>query len=262
MNFFQIKSYLTYCLKSRYRKGYGLHSPFVFNLVREVVYCKHGFYAFKEIDVCRNKLKQSTVCFEAVDYGSGSQCFSGKKRRVCALVKHSSIAPKYGELLFRLVHYLNPASIVELGTSVGISTSYLALADRRREVHTIEGCPETARVAQETFSRLKCQNVKQYVGQFKDVLPDMLERAHSLDFVFFDGHHDKQATIDYFNICLRKVNNDSVFVFDDIHWSQGMEEAWKIICDHPQITVSIDLFQLGIVFFKKECQKQHFIVRY
>ncbi len=262
MNLFQIKSYLKYCFKARYSKGYGLHSPFVFHLVREVFYCKYPFYAFDDIVKYKNKLAHSDEEFEMVDYGAGSVSFSGRTRKVASLVKASSVKPKYGELLFRLIDHLNPSSILELGTSIGISASYFALSDKRRTIDTIEGCPQTAHIAKQTFEKLKCRNVNQYVGQFRDVLPDLVAKHDQLGFVFFDGHHEKQATLDYFNMCLLKADNNSVFAFDDIHWSKGMEEAWEIICQHPDVTVSLDLYQLGIVFFRKECQKQHFIVRY
>lgn len=262
MNLFQLKSYLQYIIKARHRKGYGLHSPFVFNLVREVFYCRYPYYAFEEIDRYRNKLNHSKDVYEMTDYGAGSVRFSGKARRVGWVAQRSAIDKKYGELLFRLLQHLKPPQVVELGTSLGISTAYFALADKRRSVETIEGCPQTANLAKKTFADLNCVNVNQYVGQFKDVLPDLVGRTEQLGFVFFDGHHQKQATIDYFNNCLLKAGNETVFVFDDIHWSRGMEEAWGIIRRHPQVTVSIDLFQLGIVFFRKECQKQHFVVRY
>lgn len=249
-------------IKARHRKGYGLHSPYVFHLVRDVFYCRYPYYAFNDISDYRKGLMHSKEAYEMTDYGAGSVTFSGKARRVSRVAEQSAIDKKYGELLFRLLQYLKPENIVELGTSLGVSTAYLALADKRRTVETIEGCPQTADLAKKTFVDLKCDNVNQYVGQFKDVLPDLVGKTEQLGFVFFDGHHQKQSTLDYFNNCLLKVGNETVFVFDDIHWSKGMEEAWEIICKHPQVTVSIDLFQLGIVFFRKECQKQHFVVRY
>lgn len=262
MNFFQIKSFIKYCIKSRYRKGYGLHSPFVFELVRDVFYCQYPFYAFDEIKAFKRQLVHSNETFEMVDYGAGSVNFNGKTRKLSSLARRSSIASKYGELIFRLITHLNPDNILELGTSIGMSASYFALADRRREVNTIEGCSVTAGYAKRTFDALKCDNVNQFVGQFTDVLPELVAKHALLDFVFFDGHHEKQATLDYFNLCLLKAGNNSVFVFDDIHWSKGMEEAWEIIYKHPKVTVSIDLFQVGIVFFRQECQKQHFVVKY
>jgi len=262
VNFFQAKSYFNYLLKAKHAKGYGLHSPFVFNLVREVFYSKYPYYAFDAINKRREELKASDLEVKVVDYGAGSTNFKGSLRRVKALARHSSIASKYGELLFRLLQSQKVTNILELGTSIGLSTLYFALADKRRQIVSIEGCSETANVARETFKKMDCLNVEQVVAQFSDALPNIVAQMPQLDFVFFDGHHEKEATLDYFNACLPKVGNDSIFVFDDIHWSKGMEEAWEAICSHPKVTVSLDLFQLGIVFFKQECQKQHFVVRY
>jgi predicted O-methyltransferase YrrM len=262
MNLFLIKSYFKYLLKARYKKGYGLHSPFIFNLVCEVFYSKHEYYAFDIIKDYRDKLKQSKAKIEPVDYGAGSVNFYKKTRKVSEMVVKSSIANKYGALLFRFIQHVKPYSIIELGTSIGISSLYFSLSDKRRSIYTIEGCENTAQYAAKVFEENGCNNVNQIVGQFQDVLPDLCSQLKQVDFVFFDGHHEKNATLTYFNTCLSYINNESVFVFDDIHWSKGMEEAWKIICSHPRVTVSLDLFQLGIVFFKKECQKQHFIVRY
>ncbi|MCT4590300.1 MAG: class I SAM-dependent methyltransferase [Carboxylicivirga sp.] len=262
MNFFQIRSYINYILKAKHAKGYGLHSPFVFNLVREVFYSKHSYYAFDAIMEIRKELVQSDQEIQMTDYGAGSTTFNNKQRKVSDLVRKSSISPKYGELLFCLIQSAKPESVLELGTSIGISTLYFALSDKGRPVLSIEGCSETANVAKAMFNKAKCDNIEQVVGNFRDVLPGIVAQYDHLDFVFFDGNHQKQATLDYFNTCLSKVRNETVFVFDDIHWSKGMSEAWDIICKHPQVTVSVDLFQLGILFFKRECQKQHFIVRY
>ncbi len=262
MNLFLAKSYFKYLLKARFKKGYGLHSPFVFNLVRELIYCQYPYYAFNKINAYRKKLDVTQATVEVSDYGAGSQTMEPLKRKVSDLAAKSSINKKYGELLFRLVAEFKPQNILELGTSIGVSTLYLALPNKSAKVYTIEGCENTAKIAAKTFSDLQCNELKQTTGQFRDVLPGILGALEDLDFVFFDGHHEKQATLEYFDLCLSKANNESVFVFDDIHWSSGMEEAWKIICDHPSVTVSMDLFQLGIVFFRKECQKQHFVIKY
>ncbi len=262
MNLHLVKSYLNYQLKARYRKGYGLHSPMVFQLVRELIYGKKYYSAFDSIKTYRQQLSKSSITIQTTDYGSGSNYFTTAQRKVSQLNNNSSISDKYGVILFKLVEHFKPKTIIELGTSIGISTAYLAKPSSKTTVYTIEACEATADFATNTLKELECTGVKQLVGQFRDVLPNLVGKIDKLDFVFFDGHHDRKATLDYFNMCLLKAHNDTIFVFDDIHWSKGMTEAWNIIYKHPDITVSIDLFQLGIVFFNKKCQKQHFIVRY
>ncbi len=262
MNIYLVKSYLSYLLKSKYKKGYGLHSPFVFNLVRDLIGDNHHYYVFESIKAYRKQLMKSNQVICMTDYGAGSTNFEGRERKVSKLVFQSSIQPKYGELLFRLANHFKPNCIVELGTSIGISASYFARHNSGCPVYTIEGCEKAAAFAAKTFKVLRCSNVQQIVGQFQDVLPELVGSLDKLDMVFIDGHHEKQATLAYFNICLSKATNESIFIFDDIHWSKGMHEAWQIISDHPEVTVSLDLFQIGIVFFRKECQKQHFVVSY
>jgi predicted O-methyltransferase YrrM len=139
---------------------------------------------------------------------------------------------------------------------------YLAYPDSSAKVYSIEGCPETANIAREGFQKYGLKNIIPFTGRFADVLPDVLEKIETIDLLFVDGHHEKEATLEYFEMCKQKAVNDSIFIFDDIHWSVGMEEAWEMIRNDKRITVSVDLYQLGLVFFCKECKKQHYTVLY
>ncbi len=260
MNFFLVKSYFRYLLKSKGFKGHGIHSPFVFELITEVLYDKHPFYAFRQIADYRNKLLKSKDTIDVSDFGAGSHVMKSNRRKVSDIYKNSAIREKYGEVLFRLINRYRSKTIVELGTSLGVSTLYLALPGGSNRVLTIEGCPETARIAAEVFVELKLKNVTSLVGKFYDVLPGVLGEIETLDFLFVDGHHEYGATMDYFRMCKKKAGNNSIFVFDDIHWSEGMEKAWEEICNDPDVSITVDLFQLGLVFFRKECKKQHFDV--
>lgn len=146
-----------------------------------------------------------------------------------------------------------------MGTSLGISTLYQAKADGRARVITLEGCPEIAAVAQENFKRLKANNIELMTGNFSTTLPQALRKMQRIDYVFFDGNHRKTATLNYFHEALKYAHEGSVFVFDDIYWSQEMMEAWEEIKAHPQVTLTIDIFYMGIVFFRKEqVTKEHF----
>lgn len=262
MNLYPARSYLKYLLKARHYKGHGIHSPFMFELVNDVLYNKNPFYAFREIDGYRDVLKRSRQSIDVTDYGAGSHALKNDRRKVSRIYKHSAIRAKYGEVLFRLINKYNCKNIVELGTSLGVSTLYLALTGSSRNVYTIEGCPETSAFALRTFEWLELKNVKLVTGRFRDVLPGILEKLDTVDFLFVDGHHEKEATIEYFRMCKQKAGNGSVFVFDDIHWSKGMKKAWQTIIKDSDVTVSLDLYQLGVVFFCRECKKQHYIVRY
>jgi predicted O-methyltransferase YrrM len=161
-----------------------------------------------------------------------------------------------------LVNRFQPEEVLELGTSLGISSAYLASANSKIKVITIEGCKEIAEKAKENFKKLGLQNIEQHLGNFDDVLPQLLSEKKKIDFVFFDGNHRKEPTLNYFKQCLAHAHEGSIFIFDDIYWSSEMKEAWNEIKMNERVTVTLDLFFMGIVFFRKEQVKQHFIIRY
>ena len=261
---FFLFNYLKYLLISK--TAHGIHSPFVFELYNEVIHKKSRYYAFDKIEQLRQKLLLSQKKIDVKDLGTGK---SGK-RTISEIVERSAKSSKYGELLFRIGNYFKPGAILELGTSLGIGTSYLASVNPNTNVFTIEGCPSTASEAKKNFELLGLKNTESVIGDFDSVLSSVLSNIQSrwlsgtisTILVFFDGNHRKEPTLKYFTQCLEFANNDSVFIFDDIHWSNEMEEAWKEIKQHPKVSLTIDLFFLGLVFFRKEQVKEHFVIRY
>lgn len=253
---FTARSLLRYLLKSKTK--YYIHSPFVFQFINEVLNDKRSYYCYSEIEVLRMLLRQSAEEIELIDMGAGMSGQKNKKVAVSQIAKNSLKSKKYAQLLFRIVNYYNCKNILELGTSLGLTTLYLSSADTNSKVVTLEGNPASAKIAQENFQRHPARNIRLTEGNFNDTLPKVLAEFEKLDFVFFDGNHRKEPTLNYFTHCLSKVHNDSVFVFDDIYWSEEMGEAWNDIKSHPAVTLTIDLFQLGIVFFRKENSKEHF----
>jgi predicted O-methyltransferase YrrM len=241
---------------------HSIHSPFVFELYTRAIKTKKSFYAYEKVEGIRNELLQDQRILEVLDLGAGSKSGTVKKRYVSDIAKKAAKSRKYGQLLFRLVDYFQPETVLELGTSLGISTIYLAIARSKSQVFTIEGSPEIRKIALENFEHYDLKNIHSFLGNFDEVLPEVLAKNRTLDFVFFDGNHRKNATLDYFRLCLEKADNKSIFVFDDIYWSKEMAEAWEIIKADPRVTVSIDIFQMGIVFFRKEQVKQHFVLSY
>jgi predicted O-methyltransferase YrrM len=205
---------------------------------------------------------QSTESIDVLDLGAGSKRINSNRRKISDIARFSAVDRKNGELLFKLVNYFQPKTIVELGTSLGIGTLYLAAADSRNTVYSIEGCPETAKKAKENFNSFGTKNIISRIGGFDEILHVILQEINKVDFVYFDGNHRKEPTLKYFELCLEKAHSETIFVFDDIHWSPEMESAWKIIQNHEKVTLSLDLFQKGIIFFKPELSKQHFIIRF
>lgn len=257
---FSIYNYLAYRFRST--NEHGIHSPFVYELLTNVIYTKTEYYTYQAIEELREKLLTSGEIIECTDLGAGSLKNNRKKRSIKQIARTALKSPKYAQLIFRLVNHFQPKQVLELGTSLGITTAYMASVNSKANIITIEGCKEITDVARQNFEQLELKNIEQLTGNFDVVLPLVLNEKEKLDFVFFDGNHRKGPTLNYFEQCLQKAQEDSVFIFDDIYWSAEMKEAWEEIKQNNRVTVSIDLFYMGIVFFRKEQAKQHFIIKF
>lgn len=258
-----VLKYLNYYLKASNSKGHGMHSPFVFELIEEVLNDKRNFYAYDSIERIRQSLLFNQNKLSVVDFGAGSRVIKNKERTVASIARSSLKPKKYSQLLFRMVDHYQPKTIVELGTSFGITTSYLASAKPDANIITLEGASAVAKIAKENFSKLKLNNIEMIEGNFDDTLFSILSNLSTIDFVFIDGNHRYQPTINYFEQILAKSNNYSIIILDDIHWSKEMEAAWQQIQNHSSITMTIDLFFIGIVLLRDEFKvKQHFSVRF
>jgi predicted O-methyltransferase YrrM len=242
--------------------GSRVQSTFVSNLIFDVLDVKVEYYAYEAIEKLRAQLLKSEKKVSVIDLGTGApKDGSPVSKKIKEIVHTSAKDSNNAQLLFRLVNRFQPQTILELGTNMGISTAYLAIANKNSNVITIEGSKNLASIAKVNFKHLKLKNVTQVVGDFDEVLKSVVEGENVLDFVFFDGNHRKEPTLNYFESCLEKVNSNSVFVFDDIYWSASMMEAWEEIKKHKDVTITIDLFFMGLVFFRKEEVKKHFTIR-
>lgn len=235
-----------------------INSPFAISLIEEVIEDNRIYYDFGALERLKMVLEQDQTLLSITDLGAGSRVNNNTSRSIASIAK-SAVSPQWqGELLFRLINYLQPQNRLELGTSLGISTLYQYIPLRNAPFYTLEGCPNIAQVAAKNFQKLKAKHIHQYIGDFQDTLPNVLKELQRLDYVFIDGNHQMKPTLSYFNQCLEYSHNDTIFVFDDIHWSQGMEAAWEAIKAHPKVTLSIDLFYMGLVFIRyDEKEQQH-----
>lgn len=255
--------YLQYFTRASNGKGHGIHSPFVFDFITHILNDKRDFYCYSSIEAIRTQLLNTPDTIEVKDYGAGSSATQSGQRSIQTIARWSLKSKKYAQLLFRMVHYYQPAFIIELGTSLGITTSYLASANPDATVHSFEGAPAVAAIAQNTFSKLHLKNIQLTEGNFDQTLPGFLKAKPIADFIFIDGNHRKEPTVRYFHWLLPHITGKSIIVFDDIHWSTEMDAAWKEIIQHEAVTYSIDLFFIGIVFFNKDFKvKQDFVIRY
>jgi predicted O-methyltransferase YrrM len=255
--------YISYYLTAANGKGHGIHSPFVFELITDVLNDKHCYYAYPLVEKLRDELLQNDTLLPVEDFGAGSQHAATRNRKISHIARYAAKPAKYGQLLFRIVNHYQPRRILELGTSLGITTAYLASANRSAQVVTLEGAAAVAQTAQRNFNQLQLHNVTIVQGNFDDTLQAAAEGLQKIDLVFIDGNHRETPTLQYFAQLLPFLHHQSLLIFDDIHWSAGMESAWQKIQQHPAVTLTIDLFFIGIVVLNPAIKTpQHFTIRF
>lgn len=254
-----VKLYFSYYFNAQTK--YKIHSPFVYDFFMSISDMDKEFYCFKEIEKLRSKLlaTQDEIVFE--EMGAGSKVFdSNSKRRKIRDIATTSLSSKNEcKTLFNIVNALKPTKILELGTSLGISTAYLASARPSATILTIEGNKSVLDIAYQIWGEMQLQNVTAFNGKFEDLLPAIMNKHTDIDMVYIDGNHAYEATLNYYKNALPIIeNNKGCMIFDDIHWTKDMQNAWQFIIKDPRVTLSLELFDLGIVFFNPIAPKQHF----
>ena len=262
MIFFRSLKFLKYLLFSRHSRGHGIHSPFVFNLVSEVFRNKIDPDVVLMIEKIRRKCISDRRTIEVLDLGAGSPVIKNGKRKVSDITKCSSVPEKYGILLSNMAAKFGKPVIIEFGTSLGISTIYLATGCREAIVHTMEGSPSLTELARENFMSIGLDNVLLYTGSFDDLLPEISEKANRPGLVFIDGNHRKEPVLRYFSLMAAISGNNTVIVLDDIHLSYEMEQAWTEIKQNEKVSFTIDLFRMGLVFFREGMNRFNYVIRY
>jgi predicted O-methyltransferase YrrM len=253
--------FLLYQVKAKHHKGRGIHSPFVFELVSRVLSDQHNFPEYKFFQEVMHSLKQTKERVEMQDLGSRSMAFNSRKRTVSQLLSHSSIDRKTGEVLFRLCRYYTPDHIIELGTSIGMSTLYMAKGSPDSGITTIEGNTSLAAFAQNLFRKYGMKGIDVRHGFFDEVLPFIREGGNIPRLVFIDGSHTYAATMEYFHFFCDWID-EGILLIHDIRWSHGMSKAWKEIRHHPKAIVTLDVFRMGIVILNQNITPGNFIVRF
>ncbi|MEA4985644.1 hypothetical protein SDC9_37807 [bioreactor metagenome] len=254
----QILKYLQHLITARNTGGHGVHSPFVFHFIRDILSEKYPYYIFNDIEKIRSRMLSSAQTVEVTDFGTGVS----RPRNIADIARKSIKKPKQAQLLFRIVRHYGYKNILELGTSLGISTMYMASVSNKCNCITLEGCPKISAVAQQNFDRLKLSQIKLITCNIDEKLESILASSGQLDFIFIDANHRYEPLMRYFRLCMNHIGDDSVIVVDDIHWSSEMEQAWKAIQEHPRVKVTIDIFHMGIIFFHPMLTKKHYKVHY
>ncbi|MFL1012257.1 O-methyltransferase [Flavisericum labens] len=254
---YQSIEFLKFLLRST--NQHGVHSPFVYDLVTQCFYDKKKHEAYSAILNYKKSLKTNHSKIMTTDLGAGSRISTKKARKVSEIAKNAGTTNQRAKLLYRIVNYFKPLSVLELGTSLGIATHAMALGNPKAKISSIEGCPNISEFTKDYFKKHGLKNTTVITGDIQNEIER--RTSNQYDLVFFDGNHQKEATLNYFETLLQTAHNDTVFIFDDIYWSKAMTEAWEIIKQHPKVTVTIDTFFWGFVFFRKEQAKEHFTIR-
>lgn len=252
-----IYKFILHFFTARNTGGFGIHSPYLYNFTRYVLSEFYNFYIFEAIERKRSELLKDHEIINVEDCGTGSF----EKLSVANITRKSIKPARQAQLLFRIVNYIKAQNVLELGTSLGLTTAYLASSSKNIKCFSLEGSEEIAQLAKKNVDSLGLKNIHIVLGNIDDTLSSVLNEFELLDFVFIDANHRSEAVVGYFNQCLTKVHKNTILVLDDIYWSGDMESAWEIIKNNPQVTSTIDLFYMGIVFFSNDLHKKHYKIR-
>lgn len=262
--FRNILNYIKYKALSRHKKGFGIHSPFLYNFIRNVLIATDNTDdSIKDLKLFIRSKKKSKDKIHVKSQGEKSRVFKDNSSfNIGTVIKKSSLPEKYGLLLNRLVKYFHCKNIIEMGTSVGISAIYMACNNANTHIYTIDNDTHKIEIAKDFMKECSLDNIHLIKGTFQDRLSEILKKLGSIDLLFFDGDHHEERTIKYFAACLPYIKNNSIIIIDDINWSNGMRRAWRKIKQHSETTLTVDIHRLGIIFFKKELSKENFIIRF
>jgi predicted O-methyltransferase YrrM len=255
--FRRVFKYFIHVLTARNTNGFGVHSPYVYGFIQSVLKEKHPFYAFERIETVRKQMLADKSKIFVTDYGTGTD----RERTVSEIAQHALKSPAMAQILFRIIHHHQFKNILELGTSLGISSMYMASASVGCQCVTVEGCPSISALAQQNFNQLGIKHIKLINCNIDESLSGLLASIDPLDFVFIDANHRYEPLMHYFEACVNHADEKAIFVIDDIYWSAEMEKAWKEIKKHKKVRATIDIYHMGIVFLNPMLCRRHYVVK-
>jgi predicted O-methyltransferase YrrM len=251
---------INYFITSGHTKGHGIHSPFVYEFAQKVLFDNNRYsdYSLIENLIAEIYTNKEAIAFD--EHGAGSHVFNNVERRICDIARRAGTSKKAGRLLYRMAHFYKPAIIIELGTSIGLSTFYLSKgAGNNAWLHTVEANKELSEMAIRYSEQINCSNCKFHTALFDKILPELIAEIKTTALVSIDGNHTYKATLNYFNAFNSAIDKGFI-VIHDIYWSHGMEKAWKQI--RKLSLVTIDLYSLGIVIKGDMLTPKHYTIRF
>ena len=257
---YQAQAYFKYWLLAV--DEHALQPPFVYQLYTQTIKPDKPKAVFRQIERQREQLLHSPESVTVTDLGAGSSMSSSRKRPLSQLARHSLSSARFSRLFYRLIRRQQAKNILELGTSLGINTLYLSTAAPLGKVYTLEGCPQTAGIARKLFTEWPQKNIFLRQGNINETLPQLLDELPCIDAAYLDANHTYEASMRYFALLLPKVHANSFLVIDDIYWSRGMQQAWQEMQQHPQVSLSLDLYDAGLLFFRPGMQKADYVLSY
>ncbi len=240
---------------------HSLHSPFLYPFYTEVVK-KDNKKGFEAIEALRKSLLQNDEEVLIEDLGAGSRINNSNTRKVSQIAKHASTPARFSRLLNRIITHFDYKNIVELGTSLGLNSAYMASAKKDVQLFTFEGSASIANLAKQNLSELNCFNYRLIEGDIDNTLPQWIENAPQIDLAYIDANHRYEPTLRYFELLLPKMTSSGMIILDDIHWSKEMNDAWELLKKHPEVSLSIDLFEAGILFLQPDLMKENYILEF
>lgn len=262
MNYHRLSGAFKYYVLSRHKRGHGIHSPFVYDFIDTVLRKDIPPEVMDIVTGVRKDMAESNELLKVQDLGAGSQFMSSSQRSLSDISRRSTVRNRYGRILYNIAVKYNGENILELGTSIGISTIFMALGAPASRIISIEGCKQLAEAAKRNFVHCDIENIDIITDDFDTQLTLIGDTGFIPSMVFIDGNHRKEHVLKYFALLKELLTAGSVIIFDDINYSYEMNEAWNEIKSDLQVSVSIDIFQMGFLFFRKGIVKQNFVIRY
>ena len=251
---FRIWHYITHFMSSRNNYGHGIHSPYIFNFVQSTLHCEHAYYCFNKIENIRKQNASNKSEVHITDFGTGNNRIS----TVAKITNTALQSKKNAQLLFKIANYIKAENILELGTSLGITTAYLVSHSSKCNCISFEGAEEIVQIAKKNHNILGIRNIKIINGDINKTLAKSIAAYTTFDLIYIDANHNYASLMQYYEEILNKTHENSVVVIDDIYWSDGMRKAWEEIKNHPATTCTIDIYHMGIVFYKPFLHKENF----